>query len=99
MPCIDRKVKGRTTRRESQVIRTMPTPQERPTSLCIHLMTLLKTSISGWRMLASRNTVEFYVRSGRLDPPPGPAAVFVAAGDGEAARAERLGVLRNRRRS
>src|SRR4051794_37759556 len=49
-------VKGSTTRRESQVIRTIPTPQASPTSLCSHLRTSLKTSISGWRMWASRNT-------------------------------------------
>src|SRR5262245_41431219 len=63
MPCIERSVKGRTTRRESQVIRTIPSPQVMPTSLCSHLMTSLKRFSIGLRMFASRSTDERLWRS------------------------------------
>jgi hypothetical protein len=49
MPCIDRRVNGNTTRRESQVINTIPSPQAIPTSSYSQVMTSLKRS-SSWEM-------------------------------------------------
>ena len=72
-------------------------PQLRPTSSWKNLRTALATSISGCRMLASRITMEFYVRLAALDPPTVDAARCPAGRP--AWRSERVGVLRKRRRS